>query len=308
MSVKTINCKNREEWLSERTEGIGSSDIATIVGLNPYETPYSLWRRKLGLDPVKEETLPMKLGHLLEDSVATLYSDETGAAIDPDSVGDFLCIDIDAPYLRVSPDRFATRTDGTREIVECKTTQMTVDPDNLPTWWFAQIQYLMGVSGIHDCTLAWLTAGRDFGYQRITFVPDFYDFLRESARAFYEDCIKGGKEPDPISSEDILAKYGVGSKGKEVEADQSVFDDYTKLVAVRDEIDKLSAEKSEIEERIKLTLRDGTALIHNGVTLVTWRGTKPSSSFDRKGFEKDYPELAAKYTTEKPGTRRFLVK
>ena len=44
MSVKTINCKNREEWLSERTGGIGSSEIATIVGLNPYETPYSLWR------------------------------------------------------------------------------------------------------------------------------------------------------------------------------------------------------------------------------------------------------------------------
>lgn len=308
MSVKTINCKNREEWLSERTEGIGSSDIATIVGLNPYETPYSLWRRKLGLDPIKEETLPMKLGHLLEDSVATLYADETGAVIDPDSVGDFLCVDTDAPYLRVSPDRFATRPDGTREIVECKTTQMMVDPDDLPTWWFAQIQYLMGVSDIHDCTLAWLSSGRTFGYQHIKLVPEFYDFLRESADRFWRENIQGRQEPKPINSEDILAKYGIGTKGKEVEADQSVFDDYTKLVAVRDEIDRLSSEKTEIEERIKLTLQDGTELIHNGVTLVTWRGSKPSSSFDRKGFEKDYPELAAKYTTEKPGTRRFLVK
>lgn len=308
MSVKTIKCENRDEWLSERTNGIGSSDIATIVGLNPYETPYSLWRRKLGLDPVKEETLPMKLGHLLEGSVATLYSDETGAVIDPDSVGDFLCVDTDAPYLRVSPDRFATRADGTREIVECKTTQMTVDPDDLPTYWFAQVQYQMGVSGIHDCTLAWLSSGRTFGYQHIKLVPEFYDFLRESADRFWRENIQGRQEPKPINSEDILAKYGIGTKGKEVEADEEVFDDYTRLVEVRDEIDKLSGEKSELEERIKLTLQDGTELIHNGITLVTWRGTKPSSSFDRKGFEKDYPELAKQYTTEKPGTRRFLVK
>lgn len=306
--AKIERFSSREEWLKARKDGIGASDVATIVGLNPYDTPYSLWRRKLGLDPAKEETLPMKLGHLLEDSVATLYSDETGAIIDPDSVEDFLYISEENPCLRVSPDRIAVRTDGTKEIIECKTTQMTIDPDNLPEWWFCQVQMNMGVSGIHDCTLAWLTAGRDFGYRHITFVPEFFDFLRESARTFYEDCIKGGKEPDPISSEDILAKYGIGTKGKEVEADQSVYDDYTKLVEVRGELDRLSAEKTELEERIKMTLRDGTELIHNGVTIVTWRGTKPSSSFDRKGFEKDYPELAKQYTTEKPGTRRFLVK
>ncbi|WP_308006141.1 YqaJ viral recombinase family protein, partial [uncultured Porphyromonas sp.] len=63
--IVTKKFNNREDWLESRTEGIGASDIATIVGLNPYETPYSLWRRKLGLDPAKEETLPMKLGHLM---------------------------------------------------------------------------------------------------------------------------------------------------------------------------------------------------------------------------------------------------
>ena len=306
--IVTKKFNNREDWLESRTEGIGASDIATIVGLNPYETPYSLWRRKLGLDPAKEETLPMKLGHLMEDTVATLYADETGSTIDPDTVGDFIVYHDEAQHLRVSPDRYATRADGTLEVVEIKTTQMAIDPDNLPEWWFCQLQMNMGVTGIHEGTLAWLSSGRTFGYQHIKLVPEFYDFLRESAERFWRENIQGRQEPKPINSEDILAKYGIGTKGKEVEADQSVFDDYTRLMSVRDEIDRLSAEKSEIEERIKLTLQDGTELIHNGVTLVTWRGTKPSSSFDRKGFEKDYPELAKQYTTEKPGTRRFLVK
>ena len=56
MSNTIIRPKDRNEWLELRKAGIGSSEVATIVGLNPWETPYQLWRRKLGLDPAKDET------------------------------------------------------------------------------------------------------------------------------------------------------------------------------------------------------------------------------------------------------------
>ena len=29
----------RDAWLLERTKGIGGSDVATVLGLNPYKTP-----------------------------------------------------------------------------------------------------------------------------------------------------------------------------------------------------------------------------------------------------------------------------
>lgn len=306
--ITTERFKNREDWLESRTAGIGASDIATIVGLNPYETPYSLWRRKLGLDPAKEETLPMKLGHLMEDTVATLYADETGATIDPESVHDFIVYDDEAPHLRVSPDRFATRADGTLEVVEIKTTQMTVDPDNLPEWWFCQLQMNMGVTGIHEGTLAWLTAGRNFGYRHIKLVPEFYDFLRESAECFWRENVRGRKEPKPINSEDILAKYGIGTKGKEVEAEMSTYQACQRLKMLKDQIEQLEAGKKELEEEIKLALSDATELTFHGELLATWRGSNGVSSFDRKGFEKDHPELAKQYTIERPGMRRFLLK
>ncbi len=35
------------EWLEWRKNGIGSSDIATIMGANPYQTPYQLWEENL---------------------------------------------------------------------------------------------------------------------------------------------------------------------------------------------------------------------------------------------------------------------
>ena len=64
MSNTVIRPKDRAEWLEYRKDGIGSSEVATILGLNPWETPYQLWRRKKGLDAPKDETFAMKAGHI----------------------------------------------------------------------------------------------------------------------------------------------------------------------------------------------------------------------------------------------------
>lgn len=39
---------NREQWLKERKKGIGGSDAAAILGLNPYKTNIRLWEEKTG--------------------------------------------------------------------------------------------------------------------------------------------------------------------------------------------------------------------------------------------------------------------
>lgn len=38
----------REQWLEERKNGIGGSDAATILGLNPYKSNIDLWEEKTG--------------------------------------------------------------------------------------------------------------------------------------------------------------------------------------------------------------------------------------------------------------------
>ena len=39
-----------QEWLDARQQGIGGSDIATLLGHNPYATPLQLWRIKMGME------------------------------------------------------------------------------------------------------------------------------------------------------------------------------------------------------------------------------------------------------------------
>ena len=43
--VKTTSL-DRDQWLKVRKGGIGSSDAATAVGLNPYKSQLQLWMEK----------------------------------------------------------------------------------------------------------------------------------------------------------------------------------------------------------------------------------------------------------------------
>lgn len=39
---------NRQQWLEERKTGIGASDAAAIIGMNPWKTNIQLWQEKTG--------------------------------------------------------------------------------------------------------------------------------------------------------------------------------------------------------------------------------------------------------------------
>ena len=43
--------QSREEWLQCRMRGIGGSDAACIIGMNPWKSNVQLWREKAGRDP-----------------------------------------------------------------------------------------------------------------------------------------------------------------------------------------------------------------------------------------------------------------
>ena len=81
--VKTQDL-NRDQWLQVRKGGIGSSDAAAAVGLNPYKSQLELWMEKTGqdeqlpkVDP-QDESSPLYWGTLLEPIVAAHYTRRTG--------------------------------------------------------------------------------------------------------------------------------------------------------------------------------------------------------------------------------------
>lgn len=312
---KIIRYKTREEWLANRTQGIGASEAGTVVGLNPWESPYQLWRRKKGLDAPKEENFAMRAGHYLEDAVSKFFTDETGAYIIKNTTEDFTIVDAERPWLRVSPDRLfwregATRSDKNKSVLECKTTQLQIDRNNLPEHWFCQLQMNMGVGEYEDGALAWLTMGREFGFRNISFDLEFYDWLREQITEFWERYIKGDEEPPLTTPEDVMIKFRSHKAGKSKEATAEIMEMIARLKEVKGEMKKSEKEQKELEAGLKLFFEDAeTILSPQGDVLATWKSGKPKMKFDQKAWEAATPEdERAKWYSEVQGARMLLIK
>lgn len=313
MSYTIIRPKDRSEWLQYRTGGIGSSEVGTILGVNPYETPYQLWRKKMGMDAPKEETFAMKAGHYLEDAVASFYKDSTGAEIIKSSAGDWLMVNNEKSFLRVSPDRTywaagEKKSATNKRILECKTTQKEIDADDLPPQWICQLTYQLGVAELEQGALAWLTAGRSFGYKDLLFDQDLYNYITEEVEKFWVDNILGKKEPLSQSVEDVILKNPYHVAGKFVEADAEAICDYERLREIKEQLSDLENAKKEIENRIKMIIGDAEALSLGGKTLATWKTSKGSTKFDEKRFAAENPELYNQYQYTTNGIRRFNIK
>lgn len=305
--------ESREQWLEARKDGIGASEVATIVGLNPFETPLELWRRKVGIDPPKEENAAMRRGHYCEDAVARWWSNETGREIIAASAVDFMFVDGERDFLRVSPDRTfwlpeAVRNDDNKGILECKTTNAVVDPEDLPKWWFCQVQMNLGVAGYSHGSIAWLGHGFEFGYADIEFVPDFYQMLVEAVEKFWTVNVKQMVEPDPVNVRDIASKFRRHIDGKVVEVGDDILDAYLLLKEVRTQCSAIEEQKAELEDRLKMAFGDAEAIAYDGATLATWKTAKDSAKFDEKAFKAANPDEWAKWVKTVPGSRRFLLK
>lgn len=308
-----IETKSREEWLELRKPGIGSSDIATIVGQNAYKTPYQLWLEKTGqVENTQPQTFAMTRGHYLEDAVSKFFEDYSGKTIIKVSANEDIYVHPDHEWARVSPDRRFWLTDVRNDeqgVLECKTTKMDVDADNVPPYWFIQNQYQLGVMGQEHGAIAWYNTFRDsFDYVDTKFDPEFFNWLMEEAEKFHVDCVLGGKEPQLTNAEDVLIKYAKHTPGVEVEADDALMIKIEQLKELKSDIKVKETEQKIIEDEIKIFIGEAESLNYHGNTLATFKAAKDSARFDSKAFQVAHPELYAQFTNVISGSRRFLVK
>lgn len=71
------------EWLEFRKKHITATDAPVIMGASPYQTPFELWQRKMGLIPDVEETEAMRRGKALEPVALAEFEKKTGLFMAP---------------------------------------------------------------------------------------------------------------------------------------------------------------------------------------------------------------------------------
>jgi putative phage-type endonuclease len=64
-----IPTTSEAEWLAARRKGIAASEIAVVMGLSPYSSPYALYHQKLGILPPDDQAPEMEFGTFCEPYV-----------------------------------------------------------------------------------------------------------------------------------------------------------------------------------------------------------------------------------------------
>lgn len=290
MTYTIIRPQTREQWLALRNEGIGSSEVGVLAGVSHFQTPIGLWRKKKGLAAPEPESAVMAAGHEFEPLVAYRYALTTGDIMDPDSEGDWLAVDDEKPFMRVSPDRIfwekgtpqdqCTYDSDKAYILEIKTTKLPVSATDYPKSWFFQVQYQMGVMGIRRGVIAWFSYSDclRFGYVNVNFNPVVFAAIEKMLTSFWNDNVLADVMPDVVMTNEDAAFRWPNERAQEVSIATADLEDdvryYNELSAKSAEMAK---EMDEIKLKVKTFMKE-TSELHNGKgrTIVTWKAPKSS--------------------------------
>jgi putative phage-type endonuclease len=156
-------------WYSARENSVGGSEAAAVCGLSEYDTPLSIYRRKLGLDPEPDESDAMLMGKFFEPAILRMFRAKTGTKVYTRKPPSYRSKKW--PWMTVSPDGLCiTEPHG----LEAKrTNQFMTDQwgkpgtDDIPASYNLQCQQAMGV--ILELQVVWVPViiGASFRIYRV---------------------------------------------------------------------------------------------------------------------------------------------
>lgn len=194
--AQPIIYETRETWEDSRKGNIGASEVATIVGANPFQSPHSLWCEKVGLLPPKDTTIAMRRGHAMEPFAAELYTEKTGEAVyDP---GEFaVWTHPEMPFLRCTPDRLTVVHDKPVELKDIgHNVAKAMSEGEPPLGYLCQVQCQMAVLEKESADLGCVIDGRDFEVFSFNRDDRFIKAMLAEVAEFHERMLSG--DPPPV--------------------------------------------------------------------------------------------------------------
>ncbi|WP_020472460.1 lambda-exonuclease family protein [Zavarzinella formosa] len=190
------------EWKSWRYDGIGGSDVASILGLSPFEdaTPERLFVEKL--DRLERPTnFSMRRGQFLEPKARAMFEVRERCAYVP-----LICEHDDMPWMRVSLDGFnAMRND----LIEVKAPNYKVHDYALngfvPDYYLCQVQWQLLVTG---CPVGWFVSyndaaqfkgGNELAIVKVVEDPEKQAEIHTAAKKFWNRLVEARKAKAKLS-------------------------------------------------------------------------------------------------------------
>lgn len=150
--IEMITLNSREEWLANRFNGIGGSEISAVIGCNPYQNNVDLWNIKTGrTEPADISDKPfVKYGNDAEYHLRELFKlDFPEYSVGYEENNSFY--NDKYPFARASLDGWITDENGRKGILEIKTTEILQSMQKekwnkqIPQNYYCQVLFYMAV-------------------------------------------------------------------------------------------------------------------------------------------------------------------
>lgn len=307
----------REDWLAVRKQGIGSSDAAAAVGLNPYKSQLELWLEKTGrdtslpkLDPQDEES-PAYWGNVLEPIVAWHYSKRSGNRVrrinavlqHPDPT---------LPWMLANIDREIIGADDV-QILECKTAGINgarLWKEGVPEYVQLQVMHQLAVTGKQAADVAVLLGGQHLEIHRIERDESMIARLIDLERLFWDYVVSDTPPPadGTDSAEAALRCLYPEDNGQTLDFSQhtELASTYLELKAVRQSMAQQETREAQLKQALQQAMGAATR-VEFAEGYISWKKSKDSTGLDVEQMLKDKPYLQIRYPKIKTGSRRFLI-
>lgn len=298
----------RDEWLARRREGIGSSDVAAILGVADKATALHVYRDKRG-ELVDEDNEYALWGRVLEEPVAREWQRRNRSVVH--RVG--LVANVNTPWALATLDRRVMQCpldpDGRNNTcaleVKCRNVHVAYRwradvPDDV----LAQVTWQMEVTGYDHIHVAVLIGGND--YRQTTVRRDLHvaAYMCGEVKRFRDEHLLPGVPPphDPTKADAVIEMDKLmhrDDRGGVLEAD---LDAMGELMAYVDaQADEAEAKRRKKAAQAAMAIAaDGHEYVKFGDELAWSYRPGRHRSVDLDTLAERYPDAYAACVTDKP--------
>lgn len=299
------------DWHRQRQSGIGGSDAAAVLGLNPYKSLVQVYLEKIGEYNKMVDNRFVYWGSKLEDMIAKEFQKQTQLKVRRNN---FILQSRDYPFMMGDIDREGIDSEGNHFVLECKSTsnwnsKQWENEDDIPLPVTMQVVHYLIITNYSYGWVAVLIGGNDFRIKKIERDAELEKIIIEKESHFWKEYVEKKQLP-PVdgtsASTDILNKMypqaeAVSSINLKSENKQHI----ERRFQIVNEINTLKYEKDEIDNKLKQELQDNEVGILDNYR-VSWKNIT-SNRFNAKQFKIDKPEMYEQYLKQS-NYRKFDIR
>lgn len=310
--------ENRQEWLRERKNYLGGTDLAAIAGLNPYRTALDVYLDKTSGDIREETNDAMRWGNLLEDAVSKAYSEDTGYFL---KIADGPIYHSEYKFLAANIDRWAhdihpfKNEMSTKHVLECKTAGFNKGKewgdsgtDQIPESYLGQVAYYAAICDVPKVDIAVLIGGQDFRIYTYNRNKDLEDKIIKIGINFWRNHIEKRIPPKCVNTRDTFNLFPK-SHYHEIVAEDNIIEKLEELKMAKLAEEQIQENIEKLKVEIQEFMRDYDVLIDiNGNVIATWKNTTPRSLVDVNKLKEMFKDVYEQCLNTGKQSRMFLIK